>query len=187
LPNEIIYSGEPANSVCVKGQPLFEQDDADDRAVVDQARRLLQQAQDQLANLRSPTKPTEITQAQANLRDAQAARDRAQEDLRRSASLLKSGSTTAQAPMGRLAEISAQTSMVDSLQAALNQAEWRWISARSSRPTQESSPTSLYSGGETLAAGPPVPSLLPPQKDLRVLLHSEVPTRARPHRPESRI
>ena len=47
-------------------------------------RRLLQQAQDQLANLRSPPKPTEITQAQANLRDAQAARDRAQEDLRRS-------------------------------------------------------------------------------------------------------
>ena len=40
LPNEIIYSGEPANSVCVKGQPLFEQDDADDRAAVDQARRL---------------------------------------------------------------------------------------------------------------------------------------------------
>ena len=82
MPNGIIYSGEPANSVCVKGQPLFEQDDADDRTVVDQARRLLQQIQDQLANLRSPARPTEITQAQANLRDAQAARDRAQEDLR---------------------------------------------------------------------------------------------------------
>ena len=44
----------------VKGQPLFEQDDADDRAAVDQARRLLQQAQDQLANLQSPGKPSEI-------------------------------------------------------------------------------------------------------------------------------
>jgi HlyD family secretion protein len=75
LPSEIIYSGELANSVCVKGQPLFEQDDADDRAAVDPARLLLQQAQDQLANLRSPAKPTEITQAQANLRDAEAARD----------------------------------------------------------------------------------------------------------------
>jgi multidrug resistance efflux pump len=75
LPNGIIYSGEPANSVCVKGQPLFEQDDADDRAAVDPARRLLQQAQDQLANLRSPAKPTAITQAQANRRDAEAARD----------------------------------------------------------------------------------------------------------------
>jgi multidrug resistance efflux pump len=75
LPNEIIYPGELANSVCVRGQPLFEQDDADDRTAVDPARRLLQQAQDQLESLRSPAKPTEITQAQAKLRDAEAARD----------------------------------------------------------------------------------------------------------------
>ena len=75
MPNEIIYSGELANSVCVKGQPLFEQDDADDRAAVDRVRRLLQQAQDQLANLRSSAKPTAITQAQATLRDAKTARD----------------------------------------------------------------------------------------------------------------
>ena len=74
-----------------KGQPLFEQDDADDRAAVDQARRLLQQARDQLANLLSPAKPTEIEQAKANLRDAEAARDRAQEDLRRSSALLEVG------------------------------------------------------------------------------------------------
>ena len=51
----------------VKGQPLFEQDAADDRAAVDQARRLLQQARDQLANLLSPAKPSEIEQAKANL------------------------------------------------------------------------------------------------------------------------
>ena len=80
----------------VKGQPLFEQDAADDRAAVDQARRLLQQARDQLANLLSPAKPSEIEQAKANLQDAQAARDRAQEDLRRSSALLKSGSATQQ-------------------------------------------------------------------------------------------
>ncbi len=78
----------------VKGQPLFEQDAADDRAAVDQARRLLQQARDQLANLLSPSKPSEIEQAKANLRDAEAARDRAQEDLRRSSALLKTGSAT---------------------------------------------------------------------------------------------
>ena len=80
----------------VKGQPLFEQDAADDRAAVDQARRLLQQARDQLANLLSPAKPSEIEQAKANLQDAEAARDRAQEDLRRSSALLKSGSATQQ-------------------------------------------------------------------------------------------
>ena len=136
----------------VKGQPLFEQDDADDRAAVDQARRLLQQANSQLANLRSAAKPTEIKQAEANLRDAEAVRDRVQEDLRRNEALLKSGSATRQivdqedadlrsaeakvaaataalatadAPMGRPGEIEAQSSMVDSLDAALKQAEWR--------------------------------------------------------------
>src|SRR5271165_2338143 len=136
-----------------KGQPLFEQDEADDRAAVDQARRLLQQARDQLANLLSPAKPTEIDQAKANLHDAEAARDRAHDDLQRNAALLKSGSATqqtvdqeeaglrsseakvaaataalatAQAPMGRPGEIEGQKSLVDSLEAALKQcATWR--------------------------------------------------------------
>jgi HlyD family secretion protein len=81
---------------AVKGQPLFEQDAADDQAAVDQAHRLLQQARNQLANLLSPSKPSEIDQAKANLHDAEAARDRAQEDLRRSSSLLKSGAATQQ-------------------------------------------------------------------------------------------
>ncbi len=60
---------------AVKGAPLFEQDDAADRDAVDQAARLLQQARDQLVNLQSAAKPTEIAQAEANLRDATAARD----------------------------------------------------------------------------------------------------------------
>ena len=65
-----------AATASVKGAPLFEQDDTADRAAVDQAERLLQQAKDQLANLQSPAKPTEIAQAEANLRDAEAARDK---------------------------------------------------------------------------------------------------------------
>ena len=174
----------------VKGQALFEQDAADDRAAVDQARRLLQQARDQLANLLSPSKPSEIEQAKANLHDAEAARDRAQEDLRRSSSLLKTGAATqqtvdqedaalrsaeakvaaataalgtAQASMGRPAEIEAQKSLVDSLEAALKQAQWR-LDQRS----VAASDTSLVADviafpGETLAAGAPVVSLLPPQ------------------------
>ena len=80
----------------VKGQPLFDQDDTDDRAAVDQARRLLQQARGQLQNLRSPAKASEIDQAKANLSDAEAARDRAQEDLRRDSQLLRTGSATQQ-------------------------------------------------------------------------------------------
>ena len=174
----------------VKGQPLFEQDDADDRAAVDQARRLLQQAKDQLANIQSPSKPTEIDQARANLRDAEAARDKAQEDLRRDAALLKTGAgtqkivdqedaglrsaeakvaalraalATAEAPMGRPSEIEAQTSMVDSLQAALKQAEWRLQQRSVVAPDAGVVADVLARPGETLAAGAPVVSLLPPE------------------------
>jgi HlyD family secretion protein len=174
----------------VKGQPLFEQDDADDRAAVDQARRLLQQARDQLANLLSPAKPTEIEQAKANLRDAEAARDKAQEDLQRSSSLLKSGSATqqivdqedaalrsaeakvaaaaaalatAQAAMGRPSEIEAQKSLVDSLEAALKQAQWRLDQRSIVSPDAGLVADVIAFSGETLAAGAPVVSLLPPQ------------------------
>jgi HlyD family secretion protein len=172
-----------------KGQPLFEQDDADDRASVDQAQHLLQQARRQLGNLLSPSKSTEIDQAQANLRDAEAARDRAQEDLRRSAQLLKSGSATqqivdqedaalrsadakvaaasaalatAQAPMGRPSEIEAQRAMVDSLDAALKQAQWRLDQRSVVAPEGGVVADVIAFPGETLAAGAPVISLLPP-------------------------
>jgi HlyD family secretion protein len=173
----------------VRGQPLFEQDDTDDRAAVDQARRLLQQARGQLENLLSPAKSSEIDQAQANLRDAEAARDRAQEDLRRSSQLLKTGAATqqvvdqedaalrsaeakvaaataalmtAQAPMGRPAEIEAQRSMVDSLEAALKQAQWRLDQRSVTAPEAGLIADVIAFPGETLAAGAPAVSLLPP-------------------------
>lgn len=173
-----------------KGQPLFEQDESDDRAAVDQARRLLQQARDDLANLVSPAKESEIDQAKANLADAEAARDRAQEDLRRSSSLLKTGAATqqivdqeetalrsaqakvaaataalatAQGPMGRPAQIEAQRSLVDSLEAALKQAEWRLNQRSVSAPQAGVIADVIAFPGETLAAGAPVVSLLPPQ------------------------
>ena len=174
----------------VKGQPLFEQDESDDRAAVDQARRLLQQARDELANLVSPAKPSEIEQAKANLQDAEAARDRAQQDLRRSSSLLKSGSATqqivdqeettlrsaeakvaaataalatARGPMGRPDQIEAQQSLVDSLEAALKQAQWRLDQRSVSAPQAGLIADVIAFPGETLAAGSPVVSLLPPQ------------------------
>jgi HlyD family secretion protein len=174
---------------AAKGQALFEQDDADDRAAVDRARRMLQQAQGQLANLNAPSKASEIDQAQANLRDAEAARDRAQEDLQRSSQLLKTGSatqqivdqeeaalrsaeakvaaataalTTAQAPMGRPSEIEAQKSMVDALEAALKQAQWRLDQRSVAAPESGLVADVIAFPGETLAAGAPVVSLLPP-------------------------
>jgi HlyD family secretion protein len=174
----------------VKGQPLFDQGDADDRAAVEQARRLLQQARDQLANILSPAKPTEIEQAKANLSDAEAARDRAHADLQRNAALLKTGSATqqtvdqeeadlrsseakvaaataalatAQAPMGRPGEIEGQKSLIDSLEAALKQAEWRLDQRSVVSPDNAIVADVIAFPGETLSAGAPVISLLPSQ------------------------
>jgi HlyD family secretion protein len=172
----------------VKGAPLFEQDDSDDRAAVEQAERLLQQASDQLANLQNAAKPTEIAQAEANFRDAEAARDKIQDDLKRNQALLKSGAATVQivdqedadlrsalakiaamqaqvdqmkAPLGRPGEILAQTAAVEAAQAALARARWRLGQRTVVAPASGVIADTLAEPGETLAAGAPVVSLLP--------------------------
>jgi len=174
----------------VKGAPLFDQDDTADRAAVDQAARLVQQARDQLANLKSPSKPTEIAQAEANLSDAIAARGKVQADLHRSETLLVSGAATkqivdqqradlasadakiaaaeaalqqAQAPLGRPDEIVAQGSAVDAAEAALAQARWRLDQRAVAAPVAGVVADVLARPGETLQAGAPVVSLLPPE------------------------
>ncbi len=174
----------------VKGAPLFDQDDADDRAAADQAARLLAQAKDQLANLQSGGKPTEIEQAQANLADAEAARDKTQSDLTRNQSLLKTGAATVQiveqeaadlrsanakvlatqaalaqmrAPLGREGEMKAQASAVEAAQAALAMARWRLDQRHVVAPVGGTVADVLAQPGETLAAGAPVVSILPPE------------------------
>ena len=174
----------------VKGAPLFEQDDADDRYAVDQATRLLQQTKDVLANLQNPAKPTEIAQAEANLRDAVAARDKVLADLQRNEALLKTGAATAQlvdeeqadlrsatakiaadeaaleqakAPFGRPGEIIAQTSAVNAAEAALAMARWRLAQRSVVSPVAGVVADVLARAGETLDAGAPVVSLLPPE------------------------
>ncbi len=175
---------------AVKGAPLFEQDDAADRDAVDQAARLLQQARDQLVNLQSAAKPTEIAQAEANLRDATAARDKVMADLQRNQALLKTGAATVQlvdeeqadlrsatakiaaseaaleqarAPLGRPGEITAQTSAVEAAQAALAMARWRLAQRSVVSPVTGVVADVLARAGETLDAGAPVVSLLPPE------------------------
>ena len=174
----------------VKGAPLFDQDDTMDHAAVDQAARLVQQAKDQLANLKSPGKPTEIAQAEANLRDAIAARGKVQADLQRNQTLLASGNATAQlvdqekadlasaeakiaaaqaslqqaqASLGRPDEIVAQASAVDAADAALAQARWRLAQRSVASPVAGIVADVLARSGETLQAGAPVVSLLPPE------------------------
>ena len=173
-----------------KDQPLFEQDDADDRSAVSQATDVMQQARDQLANLQNGAKPTEIAAAEANLADALATRDKAESDLERNRSLLKTGAATRQlvddeqddvrsatakiaamqalldqskASLGRRGEITAQAAAVEAAQAALAQAQWRLAQRSVVSPAAGVIADVLARPGETLAAGAPVVSLLPPE------------------------
>jgi len=170
--------------------PLFTQDDTADRAARDQAARQLKQAEEQLANLESAGKQTEIAQAEANLADARATRDRTELDLRRAEKLAPSGAATEQrldqaradfrsaaarvqaleaalaqqqAPLGREREIKAQQAMVDAARAAVEMAQWRLEQRRVFSPLSGVVADVLARPGETLQAGAPVVSLLPPE------------------------
>lgn len=173
----------------VTGAPLFAQDDTEERAARDQAAQLLAQAGEQLANLQTGGKPTEIEQAEANLADNQATLVRTVADLGRGESLLHSGAVTkqsidllqaehrsavakvgavqavlaqARAPLGRDGEIQAQRAAVAAAQAALNMAEWRLEQRRVTATVSGCIADVLARPGETLTAGAPVVSLLPP-------------------------
>jgi HlyD family secretion protein len=172
------------------GAPLFAQDETQDRATVDQAGRQLKQAQEQLANLQSSGKLTEIQQAEANLADAMATAARIQADLQRAEQLLRNGNATVQsvdqlradnrsaqakvqaaqaalaqlkAPMGRDREIMAQQAAVEAARAALAMTQWRLGQRRVAAPVGGAVADVLARQGETIAAGAPVISLLPPQ------------------------
>jgi HlyD family secretion protein len=171
------------------GAALFTQDDADDRAARDQAAQLLAQGREQLANLRNGGKPTEIAQAEANLADTRAIFARAIADLARAEAQFPSGGISkqnldqfradrlsaqakvdaaqaalaqARAPMGRDGEIMAQRAAVAASQSALGMAEWRLAQRHVIAPVAGQVADVLARPGETLTAGAPVVSLLPP-------------------------
>jgi HlyD family secretion protein len=171
------------------GAPLFTQDDAADRAARDQAAQMLAQAEKQLANLQAGGKPTEIEQAEANLADAGATLVRTAADLRRGEILLPKGDVTKQnvdqlradylsaqakvdalqaaltqsrAPLGRDREIEAQRAAMKAAQSVLDMAEWRLGQRSVIAPAGGRIVDVLARPGETMAAGAPVVSLLPP-------------------------
>jgi HlyD family secretion protein len=104
-----------------RGAQLFDQDDIADRAALDQAARQLRQTEAQLANLQSAGKPTEIQQAEANLADAQAARDKLWADLQRTERLLKSGTASVQLAEQQRADLRSAAAKIQGLEAALAQ------------------------------------------------------------------
>jgi HlyD family secretion protein len=135
-------------------------------------------------------KPTEVTQAEANLVDAHSTLERARADLKRDEALLRTGYATAQsvdqrradyrsaeakaqhaegalaqarAPMGREREIEAQRAAVAAAQAAVGMAEWRLAQRTVTAPVGGRIADVLAQPGETMAAGAPVVSILPPE------------------------
>ncbi|MGA8612814.1 MAG: HlyD family efflux transporter periplasmic adaptor subunit [Xanthobacteraceae bacterium] len=171
------------------GAPLFSQDDTADQAARDQAVRQVHQAQEQLANLQASSKPTEIEQAEANLADARATLARTKADLERGEFLASTGTMAAEtldqrradfrsatakvaaleaalaqarAPYGRAQEIEAQQAAMRASKAALEIAEWRLSQRHVSAPAAGRIADVLARPGETMAAGAPVVSLLPP-------------------------
>jgi len=175
------------------GARLFDQDDSNDRAARDQVASQLKQAEAQLANLEAGGKPTEIEQAEANLADARAARDKIEADLKRNEILVKSLAATEQlvdqqradlrsanakvgameamvtqmhAPLGRDGEIKAQEQLVESLRAAVAMAQWRIDQRHVMAPAAGVVADVLARPGETIPAGGPVVSLLPPENIL---------------------
>jgi HlyD family secretion protein len=171
------------------GAPLFSQDDTADQAARDQAVRQVHQAQEELANLQAAGKPTEIEQADANLADAKATLARTKADLERGEFLAKSGTMAAETldqrradfqsatakvaaleaalaqarnPSGRPQEIAAQQAAMRALKAALEITEWRLSQRHVTAPAAGRIADVLARPGETMAAGAPVVSLLPP-------------------------
>jgi HlyD family secretion protein len=175
------------------GALLFTQDDADDKAARDAAAGKLAETQARLANLQTASRDTEIAQAEADLADLLATKDRIGKDLARNEELLKTGAASRQtvdqqradlasaiargnaanakleqmrSPTGRQYEIAAQSAMIAQAGAALAQAEWQLNQRRVSAPVGALVADTYARTGETIMAGVPIVSLLPPQNIL---------------------
>jgi HlyD family secretion protein len=175
------------------GATLFTQDDADDKAARDAAAGKLAEAEARLTNLQTASRDTEIAQAKADLMNLVATRDRIAKDLARNTELLRTGAASRQtvdqqradlesaiaradaasakleqmrSPTGRQYEIAAQSAMVAQARAALAQAEWQLGQRRVVAPVAALVADTFARAGETINAGVPVVSLLPPENVL---------------------
>ena len=187
------------------GTLLFAQDRISDQGARDEAAARLQEAKARLKNVATPSRTTEIAQAEGELVDLRAARDRARRDCDRSTALVGTGAVARQrldqdcadavstaarvdaaeaklaqskSPTGRAPEIDAAEAVVAESRAQLVQAEWRLDQRRMAAPVAARVADVYARPGETLAAGEPVVSLLPPDN---VLIRFFVPEAALPH------
>lgn len=193
LMGRIIAIAVERGNLVAKAAPLFDQDDTDDRAASDTAAGKLAEAEARLANLETASRETEIAQAQADLGALIATRDRVARDLARNEELLRTNAASRQvvdqqradlasatahvqaatakleqmrAPTGREHEIAAQRAVVVQTRAALAQAKWKLDQRHVTAPVAGLVADTLAQSGETVSAGVPVVSLLPPENIL---------------------
>lgn len=175
------------------GAPLFAQDEVDARAALDQTMAELEQASEKLADLQAGGRVAEIEQARANVIDMQAAYERVTHDLARNQAIVGSGAVTRQSvdqlrmdsasaqarlvsaraklalagdTTGRSHAIAAQEAAVAAANAAQAAAQWRLDQRRVAAPAAGLIADTYARPGETIAAGAPVISLLPPENIL---------------------
>jgi HlyD family secretion protein len=175
------------------GAPLFAQDEADDIAARDAATARVQEAAARLENLKTASRETEIARARADLADQRATAARISRDLARNETLLRSGAASQQlvdqqradlasanaraaaaaarldqmlSPTGRQYEIAAQMAVLEQARAALAEADWTLAQRRVSAPEGGVVNEVYAQPGETVTAGTPVVSLLPPENIL---------------------
>ncbi|HZX42304.1 MAG TPA: hypothetical protein VFE93_10730, partial [Myxococcaceae bacterium] len=170
------------------GTLLFTQDCEAERAARDEAAAKLAQASSLLANLEAGGRATELEAALAQVREARAALELAESDLRRTQQLAKEGASTEQRldlarsnrdqatarlrsaearlrslqiPVGRVQEIEAQRSATEMARAALASAEWKLQQRSGAAPAPGRVLDTYYRTGEMVPAGAAVLSLLP--------------------------
>lgn len=172
------------------GTALFTQDDIADAAACAQAEAELEQARHRLRDLNDTSRDQEIRQATEDLEAQRAAQDRASRDLDRAKTLFAKGwSTTKEIDLlstdaraaearvksaeakltlmkqstGRTAAIAAQQASVAAAEAAAEQAKWRYDQRHVEAPVTARVADTFAQPGETMTAGAPVVSLLPPE------------------------
>ncbi|MDC0335354.1 HlyD family efflux transporter periplasmic adaptor subunit [Pseudodesulfovibrio sp.] len=184
-----------------KEAPLFGLERDFEQASVDEARHGLQQAQDNLANLKKGQRPSEIASIVAQLKQAKASASLAKIEYDRRVKLIaeqtisqeeldqaesdyaqkRQGVRNLQAQLttaglgARSDEIRAAAAKVLQAQASLDQALWNYNQKIQSAPTQSLVFDTLYREGEWVMAGQPVVSLLPPENvEIRFFVPQDV-------------
>lgn len=189
LAGQLVHVDVVRGQMVAAGAALFEQDARGDEDAVREAQANLDQAQATLGNLLQPGgRPEQIAQAEADLADKTAVRERIAVDLTRDVRLLPSHAVPEQQvdtdrqalasaiaqekgsaanlallrqPSGREDQIAAQREAVAGAEAALAQAQWQLSQRRVAAPAAGAVVDVVARAGEALTAGATVIDLLP--------------------------